>query len=200
VGNGRFLIPLVEDGLALEGVDSSADMLDRCRRHAEARGLEVVLHLGDIAPLTLDRQYAAMVCPAGSFSLLAQPGAAERGLASYVERLVPGGTLAITLFVPGPADSTGFGWRMRRTGTTEDGTTYVVDEATGDDPEPQVQLVYNRLETYDAAGRLVATELRKLRLRWWTRQQFELALAEAGFVDIAAHGDEQVWIATARRP
>ncbi len=104
------------------------------------------------------------------------------------------------MFVPGPDDVTGFTWRLRRTGTDEDGTTYVVHEATGDDNEAQVHLVYNRLETYDAAGVLVAAMLRKHRLRWWRQEQFNDALISAGFVDVRAIGDESNWIAVARRP
>ncbi len=197
-GNGRFLIPLVAEGLAVEGVDSSADMLDRCRRHAAARGLDVVLHHGDVAPLTLDRRYGALVCPAGSFSLLDDADRARAALASYREHLVPGGTLAVTMFRPQPGDTTGFTWRLRRTGTGDDGTTYVVHEATGDDTEPGVQLGYNRLETYDAAGVLLGTVLRKHRLRWWPRDEFDALLAEAGFAEVDHVGDEHGWVALAR--
>ena len=200
VGNGRFLIPLVEAGLAIEGIDSSADMLDRCRRHAVARGVDVVLHRGDIAPLDLGRRFGALVCPAGSFTLVAEERRARAALASYHDHLEPGGRVALTMFVPGADDITGFAWRLRRTGTADDGTSYVVHEATGDDVEPQVHLVYNRLETFDAAGALVDTVLRKMRLRWWSQDQFAAALAAAGFVDIEAVGDTNAWVAIARRP
>ena len=200
VGNGRFLIPLVEAGLPLEGIDSSADMLDRCRRHAAARGMDVVLHHGDMAPLELGRSYGAVVCPAGSFSLVADERRAQAALVSYRDHLRPGGTVALSMFVPGADDITGFAWRLRRTGTDDDGTTYVVHEATGDDVEPQVHLVYNRLEIFDAAGALVDTVLRKARLRWWSQEQFAEALRAAGFVDIEAVGGTDAWVTVARRP
>lgn len=200
VGNGRFLIPVVEAGLSVEGIDNSADMLDRCRRHAAERGLDVVLHRGDIAPLDLGRRFGALVCPAGSFTLVASEQRARAALASYLDHLEPGGTLALTMFVPGSDDITGFSWRLRRTGTDELGVTYVVHEATGDDVEPQVHLVYNRLETFDASGALVDTVLRKVRLRWWSQDQFATVLGAAGFVDIEAIGDNDAWVAIARRP
>jgi SAM-dependent methyltransferase len=199
VGNGRFLIPLVEAGVALEGIDSSADMLARCRRHAVERTLDVILHRGDMAPLDLGRRFGALVCPAGSFTLVTDEPRARAALASYHDHLEPGGTLALTMYVPGAQDITGFTWRLRRTGTDEAGDTYVVHEATGDDVEPQVHLVYNRLETFDATGALVGTVLRKFRLRWWSQTQFADALAAVGFVDIDAVGDENAWVAIARR-
>jgi Methyltransferase domain len=199
VGNGRFLIPLAEEGVRLEGIDNSTDMLARCRRHAVARGLDVVVHHGDIAPLALGRRFGALVCPAGSFSLVADEGRARAALASYLEHLEPGGTVALTMFVPGPDDTTGFAWRLRRTGTDDDGVSYVVHEATGDAGEAQVHLVYNRLETYNPAGELAGTVLRKFRLRWWRQDEFAAALTAAGFVDVDAVGDENAWVAIARR-
>lgn len=200
VGTGRFLVPIVQEGGLLEGIDASSDMLDRCRRNAVAHHLDVVLHCGDIAPLGLQQRYGALVCPAGSFSLIDDKPRALAALASYLQHLEPGGTLAISMFIPGPDDVTGFNWRLRRTGTDEGGTTYVVHEATGDDSEPQVHLAYNRVETYDAAGVLQGTVLRKHRLRWWTQAQFNDALIAAGFVDVRALGDERDWVAVGRRP
>lgn len=200
VGNGRFLVPVVEAGLELEGIDNSVDMLDHCRRHARDRGLDVVLHHGDIAPLALGRRFAALVCPAGSFTLVDDEERARAALASYLDHLEPGGTLALTMFVPGPDDTTGFAWRLRRTGTDDHGITYVVHEATGDDVEPHVQLVVNRLETFDESGRLLGTVLRKTRLRWWTQAQFADALRDAGFVGVEMVGRDDAWVTLARRP
>jgi SAM-dependent methyltransferase len=200
-GNGRFLIPAREDGLDVEGIDASADMLAVCRRHARERRLEVVLHEGDIAPLALDRQFHAIVCPAGSFTLITDVELAKDALRSYHDHLHPGGEVAITMFTPGPNDTTGFGWRLRRTGTDErSGLTYVIDEAVGEERAPQTLLTYNRAETYDDAGRLLHTEMRKIRLRWWRSEELTEALVEAGFREVELLGDEQGWIATARRP
>jgi len=97
-GNGRFLIPALEAGLDVQGIDNSPSMLEICERHATERGLDVVLHEGDMAPLALDRRFHAIVCPAGSFSLITDENAALSALASYFEHLEPGGRLSITLF------------------------------------------------------------------------------------------------------
>ncbi len=200
-GNGRFLIPAREAGLDVEGVDASPDMLAVCRRHATERGLDVVLHEGDIAPLALGRRYAAIVCPAGSFTLITDVERAAAALRSYHDHLEPGGQLAITMFAPGPDDTTGFMWRLRRTGTDErTGITYVVDEATGEDRTPQTLLTYNRAEVYDHDGRLLRTEMRKLRTRWWGREELAEALVGAGFEEPSEVGDEDGWITIARRP
>src|SRR5512132_1859813 len=69
-GNGRLLVGYLADGLDVEGVDSSADMLAICRGHAAAAGHEVTLHLADWRSLALGKTYATLYNPASSFSLL----------------------------------------------------------------------------------------------------------------------------------
>lgn len=68
------------------------------------------------------------------------------------------------------------------------------------DVGPQVHLIFNRTKTFDRAGALVDTALREIRLRWRSQEQFAAALGHAGFVDIEALGDDDAWIAIARRP
>jgi SAM-dependent methyltransferase len=200
-GNGRFLIPAREDGLDVEGIDASPEMLAVCRRHAAERRLDVVLHEGDMAPLALDRRFHAIVCPAGSFTLITDVERATDALRSYHDHLEPGGEVAITMFTPTPDDSTGFMWRLRRTGTdARTGITYVVDEAVGPDRAPQTMLTYNRAETYDDSGRLLHTVMRKIRIRWWHQEELTDALVRAGFGDVEVLGDEHGWVTTARRP
>lgn len=201
-GNGRFLVPARQAGLDVEGIDESADMLDRCRRHADAAGLDVVLHLGDMARLDLPRRYAAIVCPAGSFTLLADPVVAADALASWYEHLEPGGTVAFSFHSSSPRDTTGFMWRLRRTGTAADtGLTYVVHESVGnDDTAEQVHLIFSRLEVYDGDGRQVDAWFYRLRLRWWSPDEVTAALAHVGFGDIRVRGEHPGWVVSARRP
>jgi SAM-dependent methyltransferase len=200
-GNGRFLIPALEEGLDVHGIDNSPAMLKICQAHANERGLDVVLHEGDMAPLAIDRRFDAIVCPAGSFGLIIDEDTALNALASYFEHLEPGGRLSITLSTAGPDDTTHFGWRLRRTGTDRvSGNTYVVDESVGEDVTPQTMLTYNRVETYNSDAHLIGTEIRKIRVRWWHRDQFVEALRDTGFTDIKLLGDEVGWVALAIRP
>ena len=75
----------------------------------------------------------------------------------------------------------------------------MVHESVGPDVAPQTILTYNRLETYDARGRQVGdAELRKLRTRWWQRDEFTAALQGAGFEQVKLLGDESEWVALAR--
>jgi SAM-dependent methyltransferase len=200
-GTGRPLLRFLEAGLDVEGIDSSADMLAICRRHAAERGLDPVLHHGSMAPLTLDRTYATIFCPAGSFSLLDDREVALGALASWFERLRPGGSLALTMSVPVEDLDARFEWRVRRTGTRPaDGATIVVHEAVACDRAAQLQVTFNRVEVWDIAGELRQTLLRRHHLRWWERAEFEEVLTRLGLVQVQSLGDDAGWVAVARRP
>lgn len=46
----------------------------------------------------------------------------------------------------------------------------------------------------------LGTEIRKVRTRWWHRDEFVVALSATGFTDIKLLGNEQGWVALAIRP
>lgn len=199
-GTGRPLLRWLAEGMDVEGLDASADMLSICRRHAQARGLEPTLHHADFAPLALGREFGAIVCLAGSFMLVDDRDRAEAALHSYVAHLVPGGLLGLSLGTSTSDPESSLVWRLRRTGTAEDGTTYVVHEALHHDASERVEVVYNRIETYDSSGTLLATTMRRHRLRLWDRDEFEALLRRVGFVEVGSVGGDQAWVTFARRP
>jgi hypothetical protein len=174
-------------------------MLTKLRRHAAERGVEPIVHLGDFAPLTLGRTYAALVCAVGTFTLVGDQQHAEAALASFREHLQPGGLVAISMFVPGREVDSPLTWRIRRTGTTADGTTIVVHEATRGDRDERLLVAYDRVETYDSDGLLGATYLRKHHFRWWPQDEFEELLGSFGFTDIRSIGNEHAWVTVGRR-
>lgn len=52
-GTGHPLLDLVEQGLNVDGLDSSRDMLVRCEAGAQARGLRVSLHQQEMQHRTI---------------------------------------------------------------------------------------------------------------------------------------------------
>jgi SAM-dependent methyltransferase len=198
-GTGRPLLRWLAAGHDVEGIDASADMLAILRRHAAERGLEPTLHHGDIAPLRLGRSFAALMCPAGTFTLVHEPEAVRVALDSYLRHLRPGGLLALTLFQPPHVGRDALTWRIRRSATTAGGTTLIVHEAVREDTEQRLQVIYNRLEAYGPDGRLLDTWMRRQHLRWWERDEIETLVEEVGFVDVRSIGDDHDWVTTAFR-
>ena len=91
-GTGRLLLDYVADGLDVEGVDPSPDMLRICRRKMEQRGLTVTVHMQAMQSLDLARRFQTLFVPAGSFMLLTDRGDAEHALARFYAHLGPRGT------------------------------------------------------------------------------------------------------------
>ena len=97
VGTGRVLIPLMEAGLQMEGVDNSPEMLAVCRARCAERGLQPVLHEGDMSSLSLPESYEAIIVPAGSFLLIERREESLGALKRFREHLLPGGRLIVDL-------------------------------------------------------------------------------------------------------
>jgi len=195
-GSGRLLVGYRTEGLDVEGVDSSYDMLTICRGHAREAGVELTLHLADWTSLALERRYATIYNPAGSFALIHRAGDARRAVSAWLAHLAPGGRLVVDGGVPRRDFDAEWQWRVRRSATRErDGVTFMVDEAVHCDLDEQLQHVINRHEVWDADGLLVTTFLRRFCLRWWTRNQLESLLRECGATDVGFVGTDHEYVA-----
>ena len=199
-GTGRPLLRWLAEGYDVEGVDAAGDMLALLAQHAAARGLRPTVHRGDIAPLDLGRRYAAIFGTAGTFSLVRPDERAREAIASYAAHLQPGGTLAITGFVPTGDLDAAMEWRVRRTGTTAAGETIAVHEAVACDRDAKEQIILNKIERYGVDGGLLETVMRRIHLRWWPRDEFSSLLEEAGFGDIRFLGDDDGYVCIGRLP
>src|SRR5690348_8728501 len=75
-GSGRLLVPLIEAGFQVHGVDVSEAMLARCRRRLETVDAATELFRQNVAALNLPFRYAAACIAGGSFQRLSDPTAA----------------------------------------------------------------------------------------------------------------------------
>ena len=137
-GTGRLLVPFLRDGLAVEGVDASAEILEMCRHKATQVGVTPILYQQLMQDLELNRQYHTLFIPACSFQILAEREEAFEALRRFRTHLEPGGELLLT---------------------------------------------WMRHEVFHE-GRLVQTQLRTHRLRWYYKHEFVMMLESAGFRDI----------------
>ena len=96
-GSGRLLLPLLEKGYSIEGLESSSEMLDLCRASATEKDLSPVLHDGDMTSFSPEKSYHCILVPAFTFQLSDDPVAT---LKNFKKLLVPGGLLYLTVFIP----------------------------------------------------------------------------------------------------
>lgn len=113
-GTGRLLVPLLRDGLAVEGLDTSTDMLDILRRKAQALGLAPVLHQLPMQQFDLPPRYRTIFAPAGTFMILVHDEEIRATLDCCWRALEPGGELLIPLDDQEPAPGDEAEWRERR--------------------------------------------------------------------------------------
>ena len=81
-GTGRLLLDYLGQGIDIDGVDVSDDMLELCRAKAPDFGLQPRLYRQGMESLDLPRRYRSIIVPSSSFQLLLDPARAGLELAS----------------------------------------------------------------------------------------------------------------------
>jgi SAM-dependent methyltransferase len=166
VGTGRIAVPTAAAGVAVIGVDSSARMLEVCRRHAQAAGVEELLdlRLGDLAAPPVSERVRLVTCPFRAYLHLTDDESRIAALAAARELLVPDGRLIFDVFAPHRDDirETHGRWIEREPGIFE----------RADWDEETRTLVLSVRGTGGAAT---------MRLKWLSARQWRRTLEQAGF-------------------
>ncbi|MBW4626294.1 MAG: class I SAM-dependent methyltransferase [Brasilonema octagenarum HA4186-MV1] len=183
VGTGRLLIPLLEADLNVEGIDSSEDMLACCHRHCTQKGLKPVLHHGSVENLDLPGKFKAIIVSFGSFMLLEKRNAAVAALQAFARHLEPQGRIFIDLELPIEDFKTENIVRQRSPIECPDGSTILLQITSDIDWLNQLNMSVIRYEKWKD-GELIATELQRLPLHWFGRDEFIICLQENGYKDI----------------
>ena len=190
-GTGRLLVPLVQAGLHVAGVDVSGALLARARARLEAAGLlgRVELLEADIRARAPRGPFGLAIVALNSFMHLATVADQLAALGRIHAALAPGGLLALDLFNPNLralAEHNGAIVLDRRF-MLEDGTTvhkFVAQQADLADQIDHVTFFYDEIE---ADGRVRRSAL-PFTMRWLYRYELEHLLARAGFALEAVYG------------
>ncbi len=182
VGTGRLLIPLLEAGLNVEGIDTSADMLSICRKHCAARGVNPALYEGSVENLHLTGKFNAIAVSFGSFMLLERT-AAIATLQAFARHLEPHGRIFIDLELPIEDFKTENFVKQRSPITCPDGSIILLQSTSRIDWLNQLNTTVIRYEKWKDT-KLVATELQDFPLHWFGRDEFIMCLQENGYKDI----------------
>ena len=98
-GTGRLLLEYLRDGLDVEGMDISPEMLELCMWKAKAESLDVKTYRQSMESMKLDRQYRTIIVPSSSFQLVPDLEEARATLKGFFHHLSHGGILSMSIWV-----------------------------------------------------------------------------------------------------
>jgi len=192
-GVGRVLLPLLEQGLAIDGLDRSASMLDRCHRKATALGQQPRLFLQDMRSFSLEHGYQRVVFTMRSFHHLLTPDEQLACLTRVQQHLEPGGRVIIDCFHPHPTRLLRFDGSLRVVRddlvSPHDNTPLVWSQQHVFRMDRQRLIETELLQRFDAQGRLLGTRRWRHTLKVVFRDELDHLLARAGFRVMARFGD-----------
>jgi len=199
-GTGRLLLPYLADGLDVDGVDISPEMLALCRAKAAAQGIDVSgrLHQQAMDRLDLPRRYALIFVPSLSFQLLLEPAEAEAAMVRFRDNLAPAGQLALSYnakFWRGRVPPTQMQWSdwevLAEQPRADDDTVIRRWIRVRYDHVEQLQHEENRYEVL-RDGSVIRTEHhgRSPAVRWYSVTQATALFERAGFTDILVTAED----------
>ena len=192
-GTGRILLPLLQAGHSIDGMDSSKRMIALLKEKASEAGHEVDARVQTMEELDMGKSYELVFIPGFSLQMVDSRELVKQSLQRFHDHLNPGGKLAISLFFPWeeleedePGD-----WRLRKKVKRADGTRLVCHQSTVINNEDQSLVVENRYRLLDKDRKMVDEEFRDIRLLWFYPHEFHLLLEECGFELLDTYSDFQ---------
>lgn len=180
-GTGRMLIPLVEKGVQMVGIDSSEEMLSICKEELSQRHLTSELYCGDLLEMNPSESYSYIIMPTGSIALLGGLTNWRKLFQHFYSSLEEQGQFIFDFYFP--AD-----FQVGETNVTpfqiEDNEMIVMQS---DAIEMNWKEQYTEtLLTYEqwVDGRSIERELQKFRLYFSSLTEMKQLLLEAGFSEV----------------
>ena len=188
-GTGRLLLEYLADGLQIEGVDVSPEMIELCRQKALKLSLEPTLYVQAIEELDLPTKYRTVIIPSCTFQLVPDPVYARAALVRFHEHLLPGGMLVMSIWHitrDGPAEWSDW-YPIAEKERPEDGKTIRRQERSMYDPATQLRHTENRYELLENDQVIYSEDHRRSpELRNYTITQLNEMLDQAGYIEIQA--------------
>ena len=184
-GTGRILIPLLELGIDIEGMDISKDMLLICQQKMDAKGLTAPLYQMDMADFDTGTQYKTIFCSVGSFRLVVDLDEVMHSLQTIHRHLEPGGMFVFDVHNPAVSfrnhkENT---WRLADSTSNDQGETMWYLNCREYDVIEQVETYRSEYRLY-RDKMLVNTGMGEAKLRWYGKYELKYVLEKAGFVNI----------------
>jgi SAM-dependent methyltransferase len=187
---GRLLLEFLTQGLDVDGVDISPEMLELCRQKAQKLGLQPVLYQQAMESLELPRKYQTIFVPSSSFQLVTSLDGAREAMKRFFDHLQPGGKLVMSFMLLGQDESgnelADQDWRIIAEKTRpEDGAVVRRWWRATYDQANQLQHTEDRYEVI-LDGVVIESELHQQSpaTRWYTQEQAVNLYQQVGFTNV----------------
>jgi SAM-dependent methyltransferase len=191
-GTGRILLPCLQAGVDIEGLDLFEPMLKTLRAKAAGLGLTPRLHQADMSDFALPRRYCLIMIPFNAFIHNMTQEAQIRCLQLCREHLVPEGNLTFDTFFPsreivGAPDNT----RVLEGEILhpQTGLPIRMYDTRRFDRVAQVQHSLNEIELLAADGSVQTVHRSEVSSRYIYKHEMALLLRIAGFACWEIYGD-----------
>lgn len=182
-GTGRFLLPMLEEGINIEGTDASAEMLKSCKNKCRDKNLNPVLHYQKIQELMLSRKYGMAFIPSGSFGLITDLIEVSESLKRIHNCLLPEGKLLIeteTPYTPVQYEIINVREALR-----DSNSRIILTSKTRYDLKENIETIDCDYKNFKN-GELVSSENETIKVRHYSVSEFQELLKSAGFSEISA--------------
>jgi cyclopropane fatty-acyl-phospholipid synthase-like methyltransferase len=166
-GDGRLAVELAAHGYRVTGVDITTEYLDRARRTASDRGVELTLEARDMRDLPWSDEYDGALCYWGSFGYFDDDGNQEF-LRAVATALKPAGCLLLETHIIESLLP-----RYEQRGWSRFGDTYLLEDRRFDHVTSRIETTW----TFLGADR----EARHTSIRLYTYRELATMLERAGF-------------------
>lgn len=96
-GTGRLLLDYLQQGVDIDGVDNSPEMLAICQQKADELNLKPKLYEQYLENLELPRKYQTILVPSSSLQLITDSEVVERAMKRLYAHLLPNGILVASI-------------------------------------------------------------------------------------------------------
>lgn len=183
--SGRLILDYLSQGIDIDGVDISPEMIALCQQNAAKKGLTPNLFNQSMTELALPRKYKTILVPSSSLQLLLEPELPLQAMQRFYDLLEPGGVLTapfMTLWKAGePVEGEGTQEAIR----PEDGAIIRRTSWYRFNPETQMDETRDTWEVIQA-GQAIETEVHEQSpaTRSYTQAEAVALFEQAGLKDI----------------
>lgn len=181
-GSGRFLIPFLERGFRISGIDLSGEMLEKLKQKApHAQVIQA-----DITKYTFEDKFDYIFIPSGSISLFTDMHLCKTVLRRLKEWLLPGGQLVFAVDTVADQCPNASEYKVSVSIKTKEGFDLILKSKNDYDEKSQTQFSPSLYELYDGTE-LLQSEPMDFQTHLYRFGEMEQYLKEIGFTTVITY-------------